>query len=65
MKVLHREDLHKTLRVTFLGESAVDDGGPWRKYLRLLMALMAEQNHLMHSRFALIVGFVNQHLHVH
>lgn len=46
MRVLRRVHLEKRLKVTFLGESAVDDGGPRREYLRLLMSTMAEQSSL-------------------
>ena len=31
----------------FLGEAAVDDGGPCREYLWLLMAVAMEQSHLL------------------
>lgn len=47
MKALRRVDVRKRLKVTFLGESAVDDGGPRREYLRLLMAAMVDQSHLL------------------
>lgn len=47
MKVFRRVDLQKRLKVTFIGEAGVDDGGPRREYLRLVMAAMAEQNHLL------------------
>ena len=47
MKALRRVDVRKQLKVTFLGEAAVDDGGPRREYLRLLMAVAMEQSHLL------------------
>lgn len=37
-------DLRKTIKVTFLGEPAIDDGGPRREYLRLLMKALSEQS---------------------
>ena len=36
----------KRLRVVFLGESAVDAGGPMREYLHLLVAAFAQNNSL-------------------
>ena len=47
IKVFRRMDLTKTLKVTFIGEAGVDDGGPRREYLRLMMAAMSEQNDLL------------------
>ena len=47
MRVFRRVDLKKKLKVTFIGEAGVDDGGPCREYLRLVIAAMAEQNHLL------------------
>ena len=41
-------DISKHLRVTFIGEPAIDDGGPMREYLRLLLdAVMC--NHSLFS----------------
>lgn len=37
-------DLSKCLRVVFLGEPAVDIGGPMREYLHLLIAAVARKN---------------------
>ena len=39
-------DLSKRLRVTFVGEPAIDDGGPMRKYLRLLLGAVISNNSL-------------------
>ena len=47
MKVFRRVDVKKKLNVTFIGEAGVDDGGLRHEYLRLVMAAMAEQNHLL------------------
>lgn len=47
LRAFHRVDLQKRLRVTFLGEAGVDDGGPRREYLRLLMSAMSRQGHLL------------------
>ena len=47
MKVFRRVDLKKRLKVTFIGEAGVDNGGPRREYLRLVMAVMVEQSHLL------------------
>lgn len=47
MKALHQVDSQKWLKVTFLGEAAVDNGGPCREYLGLLMAVTVEQSHLL------------------
>ena len=33
--------------MTFVGESAVDDGGPRREYFRLVLAEMMKQSHLL------------------
>ena len=46
MRVLRRVDLQKRLKVTFLGKSAIDDGGLCREYLRLLMGALVMQSHL-------------------
>ena len=37
-------DLSKRLRVIFLGEPAIDVGGPMREYLHLLIATIARKN---------------------
>lgn len=37
-------DLRKTIKITFLGEPGIDDGGPRREYLRLLMKEISEQS---------------------
>lgn len=37
-------DLRKILKVTFLGEPAIDDSGLRREYLRLLMKAISEQS---------------------
>ena len=39
-------DLSKHLRVTFVGEPAIDDGGPMREYLRLLLGAVISNNSL-------------------
>ena len=39
-------DVSKHLRVTFVGEPAVDSGGPMREYLHLLMSSIAHNNSL-------------------
>lgn len=40
-------DLRKPIKVTFLGEPAVDEGGPRREFLRLLMKAVSEQSSLL------------------
>ena len=40
-------DERKHIRVTFLGESAVDDGGPRREYFMLLMGSIFNNNNLL------------------
>lgn len=40
-------DLRKRIKVTFLGEPAVDEGGPRREFLRLLMKAVSEQSSLL------------------
>ena len=47
LKVFRRVDLKRKLKVTFIGEAGVDDGGPRREYLRLVMNAMAEQIYLL------------------
>lgn len=47
MRVFRRADLMKKLKLTFICEVGVDDGGPCREYLRLVIAAMAELNHLL------------------
>ena len=47
LRLFRRIDASKTLRVTFLGEAGVDDGGPRREYLRLLMSAISNQGHLL------------------
>lgn len=37
---------HKPLSVTFVGEPAIDQGGPLREFLRLLVACIASNNML-------------------
>ena len=48
-------DISKHLRVTFIGESAIDDGGPMREYMRLLLGSIISNNSLfcgdVNSRF--------------
>ena len=48
-------DISKHLRVTFIGEPAIDDGGPMREYMRLLLGSVVSNNSLfcgeMDSRF--------------
>ena len=39
-------DFHKYVRVLFVGEPAVDDGGPLREFLHLLMGEIATNNSL-------------------
>ena len=39
-------DATKHLRVTFIGEPAIDDGGPTCEYLRLLLGSVASNNSL-------------------
>ena len=39
-------DFHKHIHVTFVGEPAVDAGGPLREFLRLLMGDIASNNSL-------------------
>ena len=39
-------DLSKHLRVTFVGEPAIDDGGPMREFLRLLLGAVISNNSL-------------------
>ena len=39
-------DFHKYIHVTFIGEPAVDAGGPLREFLRLLMEEIASNNSL-------------------
>ena len=36
--------LRNVLKVSFIGEAAVDDGGPRREYLRLVLASMMNQS---------------------
>lgn len=47
MRVLRRVDPTKHLKVSFIGEAAVDDGGPRREYLRLVLASMMNQSQLL------------------
>ena len=43
LRALRRNlDLRKVIKVTFLGEPAIDDGGPRREYLRLLMKTVSQ-----------------------
>ena len=39
-------DEHKYLKVTFVGEPAVDDGGPLREFFHILMTSLSENNNL-------------------
>ena len=39
-------DFSKYIRVTFVGEPAVDEGGPLREYLHLLMGVVGSHNDL-------------------
>ena len=39
-------DVHKHPKVTFVGEPAVDDGGPRREFFHLLIGSIAGNNHL-------------------
>ena len=43
-------DFHKHLRIVFVGESAVDDGGPMREFLYLLMGEIAANNSLFSGK---------------
>ena len=43
-------DFHKYIRVTFVGEPAVDDGGPLREFLHLAIGAIATSNSLFHGR---------------
>ena len=47
-------DISKHLRVTFIGEPAIDDGGPMREYMRLLLGSIISNN-------SLFCGDVNSH----
>lgn len=40
-------DLRKRIKVTYLGEPAVDNGGPRHEFLRLLMKAVSEQSSLL------------------
>lgn len=40
-------DERKHIRITFLGESAIDDGGPRREFFMLLMNSIKENNSLL------------------
>ena len=43
LRALRRNlDLRKVIKVTFLGEPAIDDGGPRHEYLRLLMKTVSQ-----------------------
>ena len=48
-------DPHKCIRITFIGEEAVDDGGPRREFLSLAVQELAEDGNIFqgpqHSRF--------------
>ena len=45
LRALRRNlDLRKAIKVTFLGEPAIDDGGPCREYLRLLMKAVSQHS---------------------
>ena len=48
-------DISKHLRVTFIGERAIDDGGPMREYMRLPLSSIISNNSLfcgdINSRF--------------
>ncbi len=44
-------DEHKYLKVTFVGEPAVDDGGPLREFFHLLMKTITEDNKLLCGRY--------------
>ena len=43
-------DFHKHLRIVFVGESAVDNGGPTREFLYLLMGEIAANNSLFSGK---------------
>ena len=45
-KLCNGFDTSKHLQVTFLGEPAIDDGGPMREFLRLLMGTLVGNNSL-------------------
>ena len=42
-------DLNKQLKVTFIGEPGVDEGGPLREFLFLLVTSIAQNNTLFHG----------------
>ena len=42
-------DLNKYLKVTFLGEPAVDEGGPLREFFHLLVSSISQNNNLFCS----------------
>jgi hypothetical protein len=54
-KLRYGIDISKHLRVTFIGEPAIDDGGPMREYMRLLLGSIISNNSLfcgdVNSRF--------------
>ena len=39
-------NVNRYIKVTFVGETAVDEGGPLREYLSILMASIASNNNL-------------------
>ena len=43
-------NFQKYIRITFVGEAAVDDGGPLREFLHRLMGAIANNNCLFHGR---------------
>jgi hypothetical protein len=45
-KLRYGIDISKHLRVTFIGEPAIDDGGPMREYMRLLLGSIISNNSL-------------------
>ena len=53
-------NFHKYIRITFVGEPAVDDGGPLREFLHLVMGAIATSNYLFHGREDCRVPIPNQ-----
>ena len=46
LELVTAEDLFKPINVVFLGESAIDDGGPTREFTSLIV-VQCESSHLM------------------
>ena len=47
LRVLTRIDPKKRLKVSFIGEAAIDDCGPHREYHRLVLSTMMKQSHVL------------------